>query len=247
VPAPLKTRFRVRGALVLALAVTLGAVPAARAALDGVDGTGFVLGAWPAHQYLPGKAANVRSPAPPGDAPSRVSMRFTVTHGQEPIFRGTRSEVATPNLWREGGVVWADWWVRVGQNWPAADAWQIVTQWHMDGPPSQPVLIFDARDNRLQFATSRGGGWTRRWRAPLERGRWYHFTLGARFSSDPARGWVTLSVDGRQVVPKTATALLEPGRSVYLKQGYYRDPAIVPAGSVFISGTRLSSAPPRRA
>jgi len=244
VPAPL-TRLGRRAALVATLLGALAAVPAAQASLDGVDGTGFVLGAWPGHQYLPGRAANVRSPAPPPGAPSRVAMRFTVTHGQEPIYRGTRSEVATPNLWREGGVVWADWWMRVGASWPAADAWQIITQWHLDGPPSQPVLIFDARDNRLQFATSAGSDWTRRWRAPLVRGRWYHFVLGARFSTEPAHGWVTLSVDGRQVVPRTATALLQPGRAVYLKQGYYRDPAIVPAGSVFISGTRLSATPPR--
>jgi hypothetical protein len=62
----------------------------------------------------------------------------------------------------------------------------------------------------------------------LIRGRWVDFVVHVAFSSDPARGWYEVFIDGQrglaQYHPRGGT--LYPGLSSYHKHGLYCDPAI---------------------
>ena len=52
-------------------------------------------------------------------------------------------------------------------------------------------------------------------------GRWHDFVFHARWSSDPAKGFSDMWVDGDQVLGFVGPTLT-PGNSVYFKYGIYR-------------------------
>lgn len=62
---------------------------------------------------------------------------------------------------------------------------------------------------------------------PLPRDQWLHFVLAIRWSADPAIGYLSLTMNGQQVIARQAAAVgfLGPNgerRAVHVRQGLYR-------------------------
>lgn len=59
--------------------------------------------------------------------------------------------------------------------------------------------------------------------APLQYGHWFHFVVEARWSQNPAVGYLQIWVDGQVRSPKTyAATLVAPSTGVGISQGIYR-------------------------
>ena len=81
----------------------------------------------------------------------------------------------------------------------------------------------------------------RRWTvATLQLGQWYDFVLHVRWSSNPHRGYVSLWLNGRQVIGQTTLATLYVGERAYLKQGFYRAPSSLTT-TIYHAGMRRGS------
>lgn len=74
------------------------------------------------------------------------------------------------------------------------------------------------------------------WSAPLEYDKWYDFILHAKWSSNPATGFLRLFLNGKEVVPRTPVATMFPGFDIYLKAGLYRKKDIEPDSVVYHRG-----------
>lgn len=191
-------------------------------------------------QAVPGDARVVSS-LPPHDG-RRFAALFTVRPGDNPIHsKGERAE-AVASVAQTGSdpntTAWYGWSTYFPPDFSAPpDSWNIFTQWHgtlSDGCP--PNIAFEANARSGGWAISfrvRGGrliGCTppsdQRWRlATLKFGAWYDFVLRVRWSSNPHLGYVSLWLNGRQVLPKTPLATLYVDERAYLKQGFYRAPS----------------------
>jgi Polysaccharide lyase len=58
---------------------------------------------------------------------------------------------------------------------------------------------------------------------PLQYDRWYHFVVEARWSFDPSVGYISIWVDGVNVVPKRfGKTLSGTATQVHVSQGIYR-------------------------
>lgn len=194
---------------------------------------------WDQLQAAPGALRIVRGPRAGG---RRVAL-FTVRPGDRPVPGGERAEVAaSPRATggSEGMTAWYAWSTYFPRDLnPVPDhTWNVFTQWHgtqPDGCSPNVALQVNTRARPARIRLSVRGGRlgagcsaqvTRSWdTVALPRRRWVDFALLVRWSADPRRGFVKLVVDGRVVVPGTATPTLYPRQGVYAKQGFYRGPS----------------------
>jgi polysaccharide lyase-like protein len=222
--------------LVTALALLAVAFPAvSRPALTEILWRGgFETGAlseWDAVQSVPGGAQVVTGRARDGV----YSARFEVGPGDNPLACacGERAELVKHTGERPGTTSWWAWSAFFPTEFSVMPGRRVVfTQWHDygSGHPAPLVVRVQSLAGVDRFALAVYGGRTanpvvREWvLGPVQRGRWYDFVAGIRWSSD-GTGFVELTIDGAQVVPRTATPTLfiENGaKGVYLKQGLYR-------------------------
>lgn len=190
----------------------------------------------------------------------QFAARFELRPGDHPAQPccGHRAEVSGEELTAagEGDDRWYQWSTLFGGDFPAGEGWSVVSQWHAnrDGPP--PVAISAGPTNVssdrwglvLSTWNSPGnpGPTFTPWSVPLVRGVWNDLKLHIKWSASDASGFVELWLNGS---PQTFTAapcsgqtrcmvrtLMPGGGGVYFKQGYYRDPAIPFAGSVYHDG-----------
>lgn len=202
---------------------------------------------WPTLQAEGGGFRAVTSPRRQGE----YAGQFVVKPGSTPVPGGERAEVSTDQDLidgEEGDEAWYGWSTR----FPAdlnplvgLDQKNIFTQFHAgpEGDPrvcTPPITFSVKTDGRaepfIQF-TARGGAYEtsnpadcrresdQRWNiGPVKDDVWQDFVMHVGWSSDPAKGFVEVWLDGEPVIPRTRTAtLFEQDGYVYLKQGFYRD------------------------
>jgi len=82
-------------------------------------------------------------------------------------------------------------------------------------------------------------------------GRWHDFVVHVLWSSDPAKGFVEVWFDGKQVVKRTATATLKDENPAFFQVGIFRDTSETPE-AIFLdhvteASTLAEVTPPRLA
>jgi hypothetical protein len=195
---------------------------------------------WDAVQAEPGRIAVVRTPV----RQRRYAARFVVRPGDSPVGKGERSELLAHTGEREGTTSrwrWSTYFPKAFR--PTRGSWNDFVQWHHTGDVHGcgPPILFRVnttafRRPKLQLSVSGGDvdrGCdaldSRIWNlANLRRKTWYDFSFFVRWSSDRDRGAVGVVLNGRPVVRRTHAATLYRGYDVYLKQGFYRQPASYP-------------------
>jgi hypothetical protein len=124
-------------------------------------------------------------------------------------------------------------WAEVGWNPGHHLTMQIKTADRSIGGP----FGFDDRDDRW---TCGDAGATQVISRSVTKGRWERWLYRFRFSSDPAKGHITVWRDGAEVFD-TATRTLEPGYTAYYKQGIYQNTNVAAASRIWIDGTTIST------
>ncbi|HEY3446368.1 MAG TPA: polysaccharide lyase [Myxococcales bacterium] len=168
----------------------------------------------------------------------RYALKATVVQGDNPIgASGNRNELTYTSYEASGTERFYRWQTKFADDYPSADAWQLFTQWHHEGPSGSPPVEFVVRKEEI-YLNIVG---ERVWGMPLERGRWIDFIFHVKWSPDPAEGFVELYVDGKKVLEKLPRGTQFPGELNYLKQGLYRDAKIQETGVVFHDGMTIGT------
>jgi hypothetical protein len=124
-------------------------------------------------------------------------------------------------------------------------AFQLFAQWHQEARTGSPPVYFQAFGDTIALATHQRGsngeyhGGPIHWQAPMDRGKWHHFKLHAKWSSDPRQGLLELWHNGKRVLPAKHLATLLPGQRNYFKMGLYRSSAIQAPGVLYQGGFRV--------
>lgn len=168
----------------------------------------------------------------------QFALKATVHQGDNPIgASGNRNEVAYMSLEPSGSERVYRWQTKFPADYPSVDTWQLFTQFHHIGPNGSPPVQFYVRGEEIILAVDNQEVWT----MPLERDRWIDFIFRAKWSADPAVGFVELYVDDRLVLPKMMARTQFPGEENYLKQGLYRDAKVSPSASVLLDGMVIAT------
>jgi hypothetical protein len=188
---------------------------------------------WTEIQAVPGRVSIVRSPVRQG----HFAARFVVKPGDRPIGGGERAELYASAGERAGVESWWKWstYFPTGFRPNRNSNFNIFTQWHHSGTSCTPPVRFDVDTSRSPIKlklrvwggrldeNTCGASYQRVWTiANLRRNHWYNFRFHVKWSDSRTVGFVRLSINGRVRVPKTHTATLYRGQSVYVKQGFYR-------------------------
>jgi hypothetical protein len=235
----------VRGTAIAALGVALALVASLGGDAHG-RGAGVVWNGdyqtgnfrqWKSLQAMPGGATIVTAPTRGG----RYAARFVVRPGDDPIHsKGERAEARAGQRetggfeGRERWYGWSTLFPATANLPPSSSSWNIFTQFHeTSNDRCAPNISLQADTSHVPPAIKvrvLGGALTgcspssavlvRP--APLQLGRWYDFVLHVKWSSDPARGFWELWVDGVRVTARIHMATLYRGQGAYLKQGFYR-------------------------
>lgn len=153
-------------------------------------------------------------------AQGTYAMKVVLAPG-DIIFSGTRNEVDDErDNPKEGEERYYHWRTLFPADFQTVSTWEVFTQWHHYSGGGSPPVEFDVASDKLSLLTQ---GDVQHWSTPLVRGVWHDFVFHVRWSSDPTVGFIELTYDGQQVLPKKLVATLYPGDTVYLKQGLYRD------------------------
>jgi hypothetical protein len=200
-------------------------------------------------QKAPGRATII-APANSPFGDGRYAARFQVYPGD---YLGTkvaaeRCEALTTVAQiggREGTVLWVGWRTRIDPAdvfLPVAfPGWHLFTDLHASGAVAGGYnLQFQLNSATGNFEFERQGktGWTRVL-GPWSKGQPHTFVFGVSLSHDPAKGWVEVWLDGKNVLPRTPLqTLISAADSVYLKQGYYREHT-TNVGVIEHAGTRV--------
>jgi uncharacterized protein (TIGR03382 family) len=184
------------------------------------------------------KVADDRLEVVPSDPAlgGRYVLKTTVRQGDDPIdASGNRNElvyVGDPAGGQERFYRWRTMWP---EDYPAADDWQLFTQWHHDGTSGSPPVEFYVFGDEIRLRVNG----EILWRTPLVRGQWHQFDLHVKWAE--SEGFVELAFDGQPALPMTPAATLYAGQGVYLKQGLYRDESIQPEQVVFHDGMTIAT------
>ncbi len=200
--------------------------------------------------------------APPG----KTGTSLDIFQKDGCLWNGNeRAEYATASnnqfTFQEGDVWYIDFWQRFDQmaDPHPGSSWDIWLQTHYFGGGSQPnIQLATGSLNDIQLKTSTGCSTNTQWSGTvIEPNRWYHFTLGVKFSADPALGWVEFDVDDVNVLPQTPAATLGAtsvkcstngtafnATSGYLKKGIYRNSNHTPDQRFTVHGLKVYSENP---
>jgi Polysaccharide lyase len=185
-------------------------------------------------QGAPGRITVVTSPVAEG----RYAGRFEL-HPGDSYAGGNRAEMFHYTHDREGTEGWYSWYTLFPTDFPRETnlGWQIWTQWHSTLSISAPPVKFTAKGDQISFGTDKK---PTLWTGPMNRGQWQAIRLHAFWSSDPAKGFVELWVNGTLVVPKTYDKTLIAGYDNYWKQGLYRSPDASTTAVIYHDGAAMS-------
>jgi hypothetical protein len=191
------------------------------------------------------------------------AARFEVRPGDQPkgICCGDRAEVSGEDRTaaNEGDDRWYQWSTMFGEGFPADQGWGVISQWHADAGGSPPLAFstgpvnVDAGRWGIVLTTWEAPGvqgpvYTP-WSAPVVRGVWNDVRIHVKWSGRSDTGFVEFWLNG---VPQKFVAApctgqtrcvvktLVPGRGVYFKQGYYRDPDITTTGVIYHDGFSMA-------
>ena len=202
------------------------------------DGDGLQLGGGPERLQV------VTAPRRQG----RYAGRFEVRAGD--VWKsapGERTQACYDEFASEGQERSYRWSTRFTEDYPLDDrGFQLWTQWHakLTGPSQAPIQ-FMARGDEIGMdvvaSNERAQPTERRsvWRGPMRRGQWQDFDLRVGWSSDPARGYVEVRVDGQVVAARTPLATLIPGYPNYVCQGLYRSDDIGATAVLYHDGLTI--------
>ena len=197
------------------------------------------LSQWTHAEGLTSRLTVVPSPAHEG----KYALRTELRQG-DIASNGTRNELDYVVEQGEGTDLYYAWSTMFPAEYPkvtGSGMFQIFTQWHQaqnigNAPPVVMNIVED--EMRLtNYITS-----AVLWHAPLDRGVWHDFVVHAKWSSNPAVGFLELWYGGQKVVDHAYGQTLFPGTWVYLKQGLYRNNAIVPVAVVYHDGMTVATA-----
>jgi len=188
----------------------------------------------------------VEGPARDGTHSARVEVR----QGDDPIdSSGNRNELSHQTGEEEGQERWYAFSVLPAPDFPRADTWQVLAQWHADAQGPPPVGLY-AQEDRLLIQVNRheaeGVPLSTEfpWSGPLRRGRWHDVVMRVRWSGSDERGQIQLWMNGVEVLPTVAIRTLYPGEGAYMKMGYYRNETIAPTGVVYHDAVRVTQTTP---
>jgi hypothetical protein len=193
------------------------------------------LSQWTHFEGLASRLTVVPSPVRQG----KYALRTELRQG-DIASNGTRNEMDWVYQQTEGMDLYYAWSTLFPAEYPKVTGFQTFTQWHHNVGGGAPPLHFDVLVDQIVFVRSTGG-YQALWSAPLVRGVWHDFVLHVKWSADASTGFVELWYDGQKVLEKTAGATLIPGTWVYLKQGLYRDNAIVPVAVLYHDGMTVAT------
>lgn len=165
------------------------------------------------------------------------ALRALVRQYDDPIHSsGNRNELFYLSYEPLGSEYFYRWSTMFDPSYPSSRTWQVFTQWHQTAlccgsPPVEFYLNGETMYLRVGPTET-----TPLWSTPLVRGVWYDFVFHVKWSDNPNVGFVELYLNGDLVLPRTRAATNFPGQLNYLKQGLYRDAAIVPDGIVYHDG-----------
>jgi hypothetical protein len=184
----------------------------------------------------------VQSPVVQGKYAARFEVRYGDVYS---YYSDSRSIMSGPDsLWEdEGNERWYRWQVLYPADWVGRypkwdELWNTaafsnggsMVEWHHDGnggvENGSAPLYFGANDTSLTMCLMDQATSTCRQQlnlAPLQRGHWHDFILHAKWSSDPAVGFLEAWIDGANVLPKQMVANKYPGMRNYLLVGLYRN------------------------
>jgi hypothetical protein len=168
----------------------------------------------------------VSSPARQGG----FALKATVKYGDNPIgSSGNRNEVVRLTNEPEGSEYYYRWSTMFAPDFPAPATWQLFTQWHHSGTTGSPPVEFAVNNNNIILYCSK----REVWRTPLVRGAWQDFIFHVKWSPNASVGFMELTLNGKQVLPKKYCATQFPGMTQYLKVGLYRSSSITQTGVVY--------------
>lgn len=183
-------------------------------------------------EVSPDRLRVVTSPVAEG----RYALCALVKQGDDPInASGNRNELVYYSNEPVNSEYYYRWRVMFDPSFPSANTWQLFTQWHHHGSNGSPPMEFSVEGEKVMLGLG-GNNATIVWQTALVRGVWHDFILHAKWSPDPAVGFVELYYDGALVLPKRMIATQFSGMLNYLKLGLYRDEAVAPDGIVFHDG-----------
>lgn len=162
-------------------------------------------------------------------------------------------------VFEEGEERWISWQIYLPDDFPLdAPEWNVVNQWKQRGDLGTPAISMQVRGGRFHLKTSDSNGDScctiTRWTGPARRNRWIELTLHARFSPDPATGFIELfgDLDGagqRLLMSAIATHTMkrdDAGDAVssHARIGPYRDEEIDGTTHVYYDDYTVSASPP---
>jgi hypothetical protein len=133
---------------------------------------------------------------------------------------------------------------------PVEAHWQTIVQFKQDVGGSAPVSVnVENGSYRLEGGYGAPSG-SHPFTIPMGTavtGQWVDWVLHVKFSPDPAVGFVEVWRNGALVVPRYAPVAgtlyaAPPGQvTSEIKFGYFRDPTIVPPGTIYIDDARIGT------
>ena len=191
------------------------------------------------------------------------ALRVEVKYGD--VYNGyseSRSLLTGPTtLWEdEGNERWYRWQALWPQDWvgsypkwdelsnPAARSnGGSIVEWHQDPPAgvtasgSAPIYIWGDDKSIVLCLVDQATSTCREQidLAPLQRSHWHDFVVHAKWSSNPAIGYLEIWIDGVNVLPRHAAATMYPGMRNYLIAGLYRNGHIGDPNLLWPDGTHV--------
>jgi Polysaccharide lyase/Bacterial Ig domain len=187
-------------------------------------------------------------------APGRVSVsssaagavgRFEIRGGEQ------RAEVYKDLRFSEGTDRLFTWRTSFASGFPAEGKWQLVWQLHHAGrsgsPPLQLDIAGDSAPGRFVLRGNDRNWGPRYWDGPrIQFDRWYELAIRVHHSTDPAKGFVEVWLDGApQILANGGTRMYGPtlyDSYNYPKLGYYRSQEMNGTGVVFHDNYVISAA-----
>lgn len=171
----------------------------------------------------------------------RYALKATVRQGDDPISAsGNRNELLYISEEKPGSTWFYKWSTLFPKNYPSADSWQVIIQWHQEGCCGSPPLEIFVKGEEMNLRVGGADG-DIVWQGPLERGSWHDFVMEVKWSANPKTGYVQMWHNGTLAVPKTYGATQYGSEMNYLKMGLYRDDSIRPEASVYHDGFVMAS------
>ena len=187
---------------------------------------------------------------------ARLEVKFGDVYGG---YSDERTLITPPNsMWEDPGnerwyrwqAMWPDGWVGDYPKWDqltdptARSSAGSIVEWHHDGDGPAPLYIGANNTNLWMCLVDFT---TRLCResldlAPLLRGHWHDFVMHAKWSPDPAVGFLEMWIDGVNVLPMHRAPNMYPGVRNYITVGLYRnghigDPSLLWPDNTHVYGT----------